>query len=290
MARRKKPTTAFSLFAFQDIITATTGIMILLTLLLSLSLVVAETQSPAEETVDVIEELEQALSDVEAEVESLEGELDYLEQAAGRVAGFSQGSLEQELEKKTRQVEHLSKETGRLAQKVGDAEKRNTSWDQRLSQQRQKRSELKQDKNKLREEQRQLERRLAEVQKELKNLRQRLAETQTSSRMVFNPRAEDGRIAWLVEIHQDRILIARAGVKARPVVFTGGSSQLSSRFSAWVASERKKSKDFFVLFIAPDGIKVFVEMEGQMRSSGFSYGTELIGANTTVVHPSTGGA
>jgi len=108
--------------------------------------------------------------------------------------------------------------------------------------------------------------------------------------MVFNPRAEDGRIAWLVEIHQDRILIARAGVKARPVVFTGGSSQLSSRFSAWVASERKKSKDFFVLFIAPDGIKVFVEMEGQMRSSGFSYGTELIGANTTVVHPSTGGA
>jgi hypothetical protein len=288
MARRKRKKVTVSLFAFQDIITATTGIMILLTLILSLSLVVAQARSPAVQTENVIVDLETALADVQGEIESLEGDLDYLEEAAGEVAGYTSGKLEKLLEEESKQVEHLNDESVDLAAKVGDAEKQNSEWDDRLKEQRRKRSELSVDRDKLREEQTQLERRLADAQEELRFLQQKLADTRASGRVVYNPRAGDGRIAWLVELRQDRILVARAGVVSKPVTFTGRFG-IASEFIRWMKETRRSSKDFFVLFIAPDGIGVFDELMSDFSSSGFSYGTDLIKTGTTVVDPQKGG-
>ena len=48
--RRNHTTAAFSLFAFQDIITSVTGVMIMITLLLAVELVNRVEQSPAVQT------------------------------------------------------------------------------------------------------------------------------------------------------------------------------------------------------------------------------------------------
>ena len=65
MSRRGRNKSAFSLFVFQDIIMSVTGIMILITLILSLEMMERQEESPRERTSEIISQLKAAVGEVE---------------------------------------------------------------------------------------------------------------------------------------------------------------------------------------------------------------------------------
>jgi len=72
MRSRQKKTSPFSLFAFQDIITSVTGIMILITMTLALDLVQKATSSPRTVTPAIAEQVEVAVAESKQEISRLE--------------------------------------------------------------------------------------------------------------------------------------------------------------------------------------------------------------------------
>lgn len=139
MSRRGQNGVAFSLFAFQDIITSVTGIMILVTLILALELLQQMEASPSQRTKEVVQDIDSTVTSVteldaavarnQARIADLQ---DRLTQGAGRigdVAGFDQRAVQQENAEQTRRkvqgltdVAERQKEINDAAQEIKDHE------------------------------------------------------------------------------------------------------------------------------------------------------------------------
>lgn len=72
MGRRKSAIPRFSLFSFQDIITCTTGIMLMITLVMALRLVESSASAPPAQTKKLVEQLESELESIADQVGMLE--------------------------------------------------------------------------------------------------------------------------------------------------------------------------------------------------------------------------
>ena len=70
--RRRRRESGFSLFAFQDIITSVTGIMILVTLVLAIELIERTESSPKVMTAQTTDQLKSQIVANEKEIQSLE--------------------------------------------------------------------------------------------------------------------------------------------------------------------------------------------------------------------------
>lgn len=276
MSRRGRGGTPISLFAFQDIITSVTGIMILITLILALEVIQKREGSPQNRTKQLTEELQQAVQQAQAakttvaatqaEIEKLRSTLTSSEsdlltaakvdstQVSQQLADLAELNklLEAELAASTR-----SKQESDAARQAMEEEQKSKSQDKQSLEQ--------------------INETVQQKLEELKKLRQ-------ANRVIFNAAQSGPKSPWLVELGTDKILAAEAGKKGPPQSFATPAA-----FVAW-ARKQNRASQYFVLLVKPATITQFETVRQALEKAGFDVGFDLLKADQTAIDPQLGAA
>lgn len=262
MARRRRKSSPFSLFAFQDIITAVTGVMILVTMLLTLELLQRKEQSPAAKTAQTIEQVVAVTAQLEAEIAEIERAM----AAQSDLIKYDQAALRRRIAELAQQRAVLERDVDRLRVEQEDARQRQASI-QLAAEQQEATPEL-----------------LAALQNEITSVREHLERLRRSNRMIFNPVACDQKQPWLVELETGTIQVAKVGEIGPPRSF-----QSVDAFLKWSAG-RNAHREYFVLLVKPDTIGQFDLARETLSEKGFDVGFDVLAADQTAIDPQTGAA
>ena len=265
MSRRGRSSSPISLFAFQDIITSVTAIIILITLILTLELLNRKKATSAESTTSAAEALEAAVNDANAEAERLEAELALGEEAAEELAMATPAQLRREAAELSEQADRLQTEVAHLkpqADAAAAAEERATARLYDRAADREK---------------------LASLQNQTKSKQEQLDQAKRQNRLIYNIPPNSSRTAWLVDLSGQQVKVSRFGKNGAETLFDGSSGV--RQFIRW-AGERSKSTDYFVLLVRPDATDTFGEVRKELDTLGFDIGFDLIAADQTVIHTS----
>lgn len=272
MSRRTRHAPAFSLFAFQDIITGVTGIVVLLMLLLTLSLVERVRHSPQIQTQMLDQEVAQALAATLEQIEELERSTKQVAATAEQAGEILPEEIAPEIELRGQNVNALEAESERAKR--------------RLQRQQQDLAEKTQQAQGNDEKRRQL----AALQQQVRELEQEIRQAGDKPRLVYNPDVGARSIAWIVDLRSDAIWVARVGRREPPRVFSEAGAETRKRaFLAW-ATRRSPRAESFVLLIRPSTIAVFQDVEEKLKAAGFSIGFDAVPKDRSVIDPETGAA
>ncbi|MGC1272322.1 MAG: hypothetical protein WBC44_01340 [Planctomycetaceae bacterium] len=256
-----------SLFAFQDIITSVSGILIVVVLLMALELIEqpeADASSPSADARSMTE----ALTAAEAERESLKSLLDDETDAVEAAAGTSAGEL-------ARQIADSEAEIQRLDVQIHNLQSDAEALDAAAAA-----LEVKQfDAADVLAEIEQLGRRADALRSEVES-------TRKDDRIVYAFPRGVNKSGWLVVLNADDIAVAPIGVVARPTWFRGESTA-AEEFLDW---SKARPADYFLLLIRPAGIDDFDAVEEDFRDRSVEYGFDVLGERATVLHPERGAA
>lgn len=269
MSRRDRSQQPFSLFAFQDIITSVTGIIVMITLILTLELLQREPDAPAAQTKRLIEQLRPALAAAEKEVAALAAQLAGGQSTLAEAAKLSPSRLEKDRYETVQAVAQLERETAALESQAERLDRQRETqaaeWNARAGD----RATLEQ------------------LQAELAELKAEREQLERQNRVVYNP-TDAGQTAWLVEVAGDRLTAAQAGASAPPLAFDATVSLLRQRaFFNW-AEARAAEGGYFVLLVRPQGIKAFDALREGLRDRRLDFGFDLIGRDVVVIDPAKG--
>src|SRR3954471_6793037 len=123
MPRRRRKSSPFSLFSFQDIVTSVTAVIILITLILALELVTRQPTSAADQLHQSVAALQSALEQADHERQSL---VTRLQQEAARTleqASTTPKLLQRDLEQTQEQVAKLQQELEQLRLRQNSAKR-----------------------------------------------------------------------------------------------------------------------------------------------------------------------
>lgn len=260
MSRRGKNRSAFSLFVFQDIIMSVTGIMILITLILSLEMMERQEMSPRERTSEIISQLKNAVG----EVEDLEKQFNAGKSQLEDLTRFSPTRLQTQINELTELTEVMQKENTSIAQ---DQMKTEVERNKAVEQQDQIRAE--QNKTEV-------------IQRQVQDLKERLEKMKQENRVIFNPAEGTSKTPWLVELTANKISVAEMGKSQVPSQFSN-----VSQFKDWLAG-RNPATQYFVLLIKPDGIEQFHSLLPHLKEKNYDVGFDLLSANQKAIDPQTG--
>lgn len=259
MASRRGSTDAFSLFAFQDIITSVTGIMLLITLLFSLELTRKKVPTADLDESTTSETTEKNIRELEESITSLLSVSDknqaFMEKAASlpaseiaslektlreRLAALQ--ALEAEISSSTRQ---LDLETSRQSEMIGEMRTKT----------------------------------LSSLETEIKRLQEEIQTTSQSARVVYNPDPGATKSAWLIDLGEERIQVfPMDGGPMRTFQVTLGD-QIPPTFQDWV-KQRDSNQEYFVLLLRPEAIMLYDKVYPFLDNSGFELGVDLIDSTT----------
>ena len=124
MSRRGGGGNPISLFSFQDIITSVTGIMILVTLMMTLELVQRSANSPALKTQEIVEEVKPATQDVRRRIDDLKRRLEQQSALVSVAAGLNPKNVRERLKDAQRRTDALREEVSKLEAEERDAMRR----------------------------------------------------------------------------------------------------------------------------------------------------------------------
>lgn len=256
MARRAIRSNPVSLFAFQDIITSTTGILILLALILILS-ITTKTQSSASPVIRADKQQLATLDRLKMEVEVLRNPTE--NPLAPNVSLMSKSP--REIKEKLEQL--IASNT---ALKAESEEK--TLVERKLVLLNKENSQ-----DPLAEE-------LEKATGSIAALEETIRQIKTSNRIVYNFR-ETLRTPWLVQIDDGQLLAAMVGSDKVK------SFKTSAEFIRFAEKLPKKQR-YVVMIVRPHGIANFDVVKSALGKAGFDLGTELIGDTTTAIDPIKG--
>ena len=270
MSRRSRGGQPFSLFAFQDIITSVTGIIVLVMLILSLELLQRKPNTPDLDSHALLKQVQRALHTAHEEQIELQEHLQSDQAAVLAAAQLSPTELEHQRFQADRQLEQLERELAELAKQNAQAARDRGQLDAKL---RERGGEVELVKQSRAE--------AAEAEAELAALQQ-------TNRVIYNVPPDSEKTAWLVDISAARVLAAPVGERRRPLCFeaTGGLFE-TAPLLAW-AEERRPDREYFILFVRPDGLAHFKDLRAGLRARGFDLGFDLIPQGATVLDPETG--
>ncbi len=261
--RRRTDESPVSLFSFQDIITSVTGVLILLSLILSLSVLgtPSEPAPPAERpTADVSDE---QLADLRAQVRQLAEDTERVTLVRQRTKGRTQEELERELAELRRQRSQLQEAQRSLAESLLQTS------DAQLAL-------LEQSLQAAQTEQAQLQAELSaqEGQRTLLN---------NGRAVVYNLAPGLPKRAWFVDVSAARITVTSGDAATAPREFAGSGARAAElAFLAW-AQGRPADAEYFVLLVRPDGIKTFDALYGFLRARKFDTGLDLLSRDAVVI-------
>lgn len=258
MRSRHKKSAPFSLFAFQDIITSVTGIMILITMTLALELVQKATSSPREMTPAIAEQVEDALEENGREVARLER---ILSEGAGTIR-IEMDTARKRLGELQRAREELNEQNASLTVDVSAAAARKTDAEAQA-----------QSVSPVAVE------RILEKFEAIQNQVRKLKE---SNRVVFNQPEGTTKQSWLVQIDSTSVLVAESGKTTAPLDFS-----TSEEFLGWAGRQDANSM-YFVLLIKPSGVERFGPIRETLQNDGFDLGYDLLAADQTAIDLETG--
>lgn len=261
MCRRKGHSVPFSLFAFQDIITSVTGIILLITMMMAVELVQnmqRAASAPQEQKAPAVERtVRRAIEENSQEIVRLERLLEETttirfdaDALRRRLANLSAATAE--LETQTTRIEATQKDIDqrRAELTVQSKELSPEAIDVLVQQQR-------------------------EVAQQIEAMRQ-------SNRVIFNRPDGAAKSPWLVELNADRILAAEMGVRRPPQTFPS-----AAEFLTWVGG-RNSGAIYFVILVKPDSIEIFETLRQELQDRQFEVGYDLLRADQTAIDPNTG--
>lgn len=276
MSRRGRSGPAISLFAFQDIITSVTAIVIVVVLFLALDLVQRKESAHADSPAVVVEDLTERIAELRAELERLQSETTRADATVRELAQHSPAELQADVASAERAVQNLQ---ARLKQLV----ERHKLWQSR------EKAALAA-KFDLRPQQLQLEK----SQQASRDLQQEIQEGRNDKRPIYGlPRgvAQEG---WVAVIEEEAITIAPLGRRSKPIQFGQGSVPIltgtaAGAFLKWVKDERQQ-RAYFLLLIRPGGAAHFDEIDTKFSDMSMLFGFDLIDAQQEILHPEKGAA
>ncbi len=262
MSRRSRSSSPFSLFAFQDIITSVTGIMILVTMMLALELLERKEQSPEVKTNEAIEQVEQVTSQIDEQIAEIEAQLN----ASSEVLRYDKTTLNEQITELTSARQQMESEVQRLRNESVESRERH----EQITQQEQSQEDTQET--------------LTSIQDEVRKTREQLQRLKRSNRMIFNPTEGDQKSPWLVELDAAKIKVAKVGESARPQEFA-----TVDQFLSW-SSRRSSQAEYFVLLIKPASVESFADVYSTLTASGFDVGYDVMPVDQTAIDPETGAA
>lgn len=260
MPRRRTNEVPFTLFAFQDIVTSVTGIMLLVTLMLMLDLLSRAEISAPVVTEKVAVEIESATQSDKQEIAKLREQLNQSELTIGVNAT--------EL---VRKLKDLEASLSLVREDRQRSERLRATTDQQMKEVQEKSVSREITVGKLQFLREQIE----TVSNELENMRQR-------NRVIYHATPGTHSKSWLLQLDRDQISVAEVGRKSPPLVF----HQLE-RLLEWT-NTRNPQSDLFVLLVKPKSIRLFDQLKEQLTSKGFSLGYDLLAADATAIDPELG--
>ena len=261
MGRRKGNSVPFSLFAFQDIITSVTGIILLITMMMAVELVQnmqRAASAPQEQKSPAVEgTLRGAIVENTQEIVRLER---LLEETT--TIRFDGDALRRRMANLSAATAELEKQTTRIELTQRDIEQRKAEL-------------AKQSKDLTPESIEQLVQEQREIAQQIEAMRQ-------ANRVIFNRPEGAAKSPWLVELNSDRILTAEMGANRTPQAFAS-----AAEFLAWVASQNNGAI-YFVILVKPDSIENFASLRQELQDRQFEVGYDLLRADQTAIDPNTG--
>ena len=280
MSRRGRTNPAISLFAFQDIITSVTAIIIVMVLFLALDLVQRHPGRAADSAEDsagaLAEELRQRISEATAELAELQAAAAVADELVRDVAAISPVELAEEIERRRQAIADLQARKQRL-------EEQQQRWKGRQTTAAAEAFDLRD----VHEEQ-------AQVQREITEFERQREQERRENRPVFSlPRGFD-KTGWLVVVEADRLSLAPLQRASRPRQFVRsgigpfGTSAVTA-FLDWVRTEQQTGA-YFLLLVRPSGSETFADLTVELGTRGITYGFDLIDAHRTILDPERGAA
>jgi len=270
MPARRTRDQAFSLFAFQDIITSVTGIIILVMLLLTLELLQLDRLSSTSHSSTAAEPLLKAIEEIEQELDSTHHALSQGNMAIEELATLpldeakrQKGSLEKEIDHLAIEIDHKNQQQlESLLQNEVLKEALNAPSDTK-------------DK-------------LESIQQSIDLLRKKLENLGKTNRVIYNPNANSHKRAWLVDLSLEGFQVAELGEVLPPIRFMqeGRKHRLEALLS-W-ANTRNPRTDYFILLVRPRTIEIYKGVRKELEDLGFDLGFDVIGNKFTAIDPITG--
>ena len=276
MSRRGRSGPAISLFAFQDIITSVTAIVIVVVLFLALDLVQRKESARADSPVGVAADLTDRIAELKRELERLQAETTQADATVRELAQFSPAELQAEVAAAERLLQDLQSRGKELTA-------RHEVWESRQKAALAARFDL-------RPQQLQLER----TRQANQDLQREIEEGRNDKRPIYGlPRGITAG-GWVAVIEEEKIFIAPLGKRARPLQFEQGAFPLvtgtaAGAFLQWITDE-KQQRAYFLLLVRPGGADQFYEIESNFNDTSTLYGFDVIDAQQVILHPEKGAA
>lgn len=265
MRGRKRSANVVSFFAFQDIITAVTGVLVLVTLILALSVTLS--------TPTVVANSQEPIEAVESdEIERLREEIKQQLQRFEQLLELDRIALLNDPEQLRRQIDQARADLQRAQDDLAQARQ---SLENRRSELEIEQGELAAMAERLGMQD--LEARAAELQDQLRQL-------EASNRVVFNFRDLRGKSAWLIDLAQDRIQVAQVAVAEPPRVF---DAREIDQVIAWMETLDARNTHL-VLFVRPGTLAAYERLSEAARLLGVSMGFEVLDETTQLIDPQRG--
>ena len=266
MGRRTQTSNPFTLFAFQDIITSVTGILILITLILALTMVVQPENFDASSG-ESVETLRANLQQLEDTINAIETQSQVDQMILDLLVEFDADSMEQLDSLLTRSSKETKEKITRLKRQYWDDKTKAQSTKKELEKKRQQ---------------------LSEIENQNKKKSEALKKLQQSERVEYGYDSTGGEEPWLIYLSEKQWMCARVNQKQPPIIFSESDlSKRLSRFENWQHGITLQ-KSYFVLFVRPDGVPSYDLIRGSVRLSGVEFGVELLNEKVVIIDPQTG--
>ncbi|MES2787975.1 MAG: hypothetical protein V4719_00025 [Planctomycetota bacterium] len=275
MSRRGRSGPAISLFAFQDIITSVTAIVIVIVLFLALDLIQRKQSAHAGTASSVGEDLTARIAELQAELTRLQAETTRTDAAVREVAQFSPAELQAEVTAAERSIQGLQSRHKQLLE-------HHRRW------QAKEKAVLAQ-KFDLRPQQLQLE----ITRQAHRDVQQQIEEGRNDRRPIYGLPRGITTGGWVAVIEEDVVTVAPLGRRAKPREFRQGALPIitgtaADAFVKWAKQEEQRA--YFLLLIRPGGAAQFDEIASEFIDLSMSYGFDLIDAQQEILHPEKGAA
>lgn len=261
MRHRRTHESPFSLFAFQDIITSVTGVVILVTLLITLALITRELQTLDTQSLNVAEDITPVLFATQQEIDTLQARIEKDTETISALADISASQVRRELHELQLRIDSVVIQNKSLRDQLRRTVNHLAKWKSREREV---------------DETREL---LESLEVDLQTLLQKREELLKDNSLIYNPQQASGKAAWLVDIDGHTLRVSRLRAADTTQVFEN-----TSAFLRW-AKERDRSAEYFVLMVRPAGIVNYRRIYIALTESNYDLGIDLIGQDHTVIAP-----
>lgn len=249
-----------SLFAFQDIITAVMGIILLLVLLLCLCLVQLPDKVVHGNTEEQQEKNTKRLASLKKELNRLRSNVP---NNNINPSDMSEAELDDEVAKQEKAIKNLEQANSTMKKKLEEDKANQGKYEKQLQD---KQSDLQE---------------INQLEQKIKEDRAKLKEIKKENRQYYNFN-DNQKLPWIIDLYKDKCLVLKANSKEKPMVF----SQRSFRGNAVVNWIKKKGiqKEYFLFIVRAKTIRDFQIIEIFVDKNDADIGVEMVGDDVKVLN------